>query len=829
MKKTMALLIAMTMVFSICSFSAMAEGISFEDISNGQLASFITGDLAIPEGATVTSTNEDVIATDGTVTRHLFDDEAVTLTVNGTAFDLVVKSKKINVINAFDFSESKEYLRSADNPTGMILNKKDSSNLGTVMSENGVLKVNMTTEGGRTNLDYNPASDSNGTVKFYEFDIDVSDFTAGGANIAINIYGCTADGTEKQLGNGTDVYSISTSGVTINSGQINNVSGSPITDGKVKIGINTKTGKFYYTDGTGLKSVNLEEGYSSYRISRIRFKNNSKGILTLNLDNFIEYEEVDNFTVVNNLSDAEKVAYFKNIVESNPINNGELVANADLDLDAAYAEMNIADYGVSVEWASSNTDAIANDGTLVNDAASSYVTMTATITAGAESDTVEFVVKSSQIDSVNMDKLPTTVAKAQAMSSEDFENGASWWTHANASVTTDEDSAHGKVLTLVSEADSSKSAGYSGADYGNISPRPTDAFDQRYFINADVKPANYSAFVIYGGCGEVATEVWFNFETRKIELLTTRTVMSVSGGGALRTETVRVYYDIPEGIESGEWVSLSIDYNVRSKTYNVYVDGQLINDLPLLKANNLEAYHSTGNRTPVRGIGLKASGEASVSVDNLDIRRTTNMDKMAVNASLNAALINYASENTYSSLGSVEFMAKTINDATNDESTLKYNYDTSDIVNNPGLYYYDAENGPSLTYKVNGDAVTSYTADKIGEIELTITATYNGVTESKTVTRKVAPVSVNCRYASANALNGIQVTGIKEGDKILLGSYNAKGQMVNADIVPFSDVKSDGTCAVQRINPPGVNTVANFKIIVVDKNLAPVAHMLMVD
>ena len=104
MKKFMALCLSLLMALSMVSFSVMAEGeapalaVTFEDIANGQPAKFVTGNLVLGEH-TITSSNEAVIATDGTVTRPLFEDATVAISIDGgEAVNVTVKAKTANIL-----------------------------------------------------------------------------------------------------------------------------------------------------------------------------------------------------------------------------------------------------------------------------------------------------------------------------------------------------------------------------------------------------------------------------------------------------------------------------------------------------------------------------------------------------------------------------------------------------------------------------------------------------------------------------------------------------------------------------------------------------------
>ena len=65
MKKFMAVAVALIMALSMCSFSVMAEEISFDILSNGQIQDFVVTDLDF-SGYSVTSSDTAIIAEDGT-------------------------------------------------------------------------------------------------------------------------------------------------------------------------------------------------------------------------------------------------------------------------------------------------------------------------------------------------------------------------------------------------------------------------------------------------------------------------------------------------------------------------------------------------------------------------------------------------------------------------------------------------------------------------------------------------------------------------------------------------------------------------------------------
>ena len=158
----------------------------------------------------------------------------------------------------------------------------------------------------------------------------------------------------------------------------------------------------------------------------------------------------------------------------------------------------------------------------------------------------------------------------------------------------------------------------------------------------------------------------------------------------------------------------------------------------------------------IRGYSIELSLAGEMWVDNVSLYKYTNLDAVEVNAALNAALVEYGSAEYRNVLTNRSFAPMTIGkswingtayhrdlDATvteNGDGTTKTTYSIK--TSNPSTYKF-VEDGPVITYAIDGVEVDALNVDKAGIIDLTITAEANGITESFTVEdRQVAPVAI---------------------------------------------------------------------------------------
>lgn len=491
--------------------------------------------------------------------------------------------------------------------------------------------------------------------------------------------------------------------------------------------------------------------------------------------NFFDTDDVRVYTtksvdsVINDLDDAGKVSFFKELAATTEFM--DITAGQKLALDSAYASYDLDALGVTIEWASEDEDYIANDGTVKKLAPvgeTVTVEMTATIVAGAETDTVTVSVEladgTTLIKAVNFDDLEGTLGSATVV---------------------DVDAEHGKAIYLKNESTGHKASGtitnISGAGRGD-----------RVVFNADIKyvhgdvPNCYGGFSVKTYAGQNGIQICLNYKTNTVSLITTRGYVNGAANGFSVDKYKTVSYPMPESIIAkgeGAWVALSVDHNILSQTYSVYLDGELINPVPILQAN-MDIGSNGGSA--IRGYSIELSLAGEMWVDNVSLYKYANLDAVEVNAALNAALVEYASAEYRNVLTNRSFATRTIGkswingtayhrdlDATvtdNGDGTTKTTYSIK--TSNPSTYKF-VEDGPVLTYAIDGVEVDALNVDKAGLIDLTITAEANGITESFTVEdRQVAPVAIRgLALGTASCLNGLWLEGAAGTEKVIVVTY----------------------------------------------------------
>ncbi len=528
--------------------------------------------------------------------------------------------------------------------------------------------------------------------------------------------------------------------------------------------------------------------------------------------------------VLATLSDAEKVDFFKALVEDSNIGTVTSVG-AVLDLDNGYADYAPATYGVAVDWASDNTAYIANDGTVTKLAphgTTATVNMTATITAGGASDTVTIPVavgsETTLIDSVDYDDTSVGVG--------------------NATYGTDPE--YGSIVTMTNPTEGTHKAS------GTLTSITGAGRYDRVIFEADMKYNDDGASYASGGiclktiAGRNGITVYLNYTTNKVQLTTTAAYANGAASGLEATAAKTIYYQIPASVLAkgeGAWVHLMVDHNVLSQTYNIYLDGILVNDVPILQAE-MDLGENGGDA--IRGYSLELSGKGTVCVDNLELYKYTDANAVEVNAALNAALIQFASDIQSPVLVNQQLPAMTIGRSWVTSSAFNRDLNGSALKpTNVSTYTY-VENGPQVTYAIDGQAVTAIDVDSPKEVQLTITASANGVTESKTVTRKVAPVAIrSLALGTASCLNGAWIDGAEGTEKLIVAKYLGD-KFVGAFVVDFADTAEydsktgtgdrfdEANSIVNNLGTSHPNEMAEYdqlKIFVVDADgITPLAY-----
>lgn len=508
------------------------------------------------------------------------------------------------------------------------------------------------------------------------------------------------------------------------------------------------------------------------------------------------YKEIAVSDVLATLSDAEKVAYFKDLVQNSEIGTVKVVGE-QLDLDNGYADYDLATIGASISWTSDQAAYISNDGTLLQlaSAGSSLVAnMTATITAGDVSDTVSFAVPVAD---------GTTLVTAIDFSAE-TSTGA-------AEIVTDEDASHGSVLHLKNEGTGHKAS-------GSITSIDGATCTDRVIVSADVKYTHNGAA---GGSGAISFKtiagynginIYFSYNTGKIQINSTVAQVEPAANSLSVDDDKVVSFDMPASVIAkgeGEWVNVMVDHNVLSQTMYIYIDGILLNEMPLLQANMKLPANGGG---AIRGYSLELSSTGEIWVDNVTFKKYDDKNAAEVNAALNAALFDYASPYNKPVLTNCALPSMTIGKSWWLSGTL-FNRDLNNGAlkpSNPAGYTYVTD-GPAITWKIGNDTVTAINVTSPKEVTMTVTATANGITESRTFTRMLAPAAIRqLALGTADCLNGAWIEGAAGDEKLVVAKYLG-GKLVDTSIVDFAETAAwdEKTGTGDRYNET-IGTVENL-------------------
>ena len=146
---------------------------------------------------------------------------------------------------------------------------------------------------------------------------------------------------------------------------------------------------------------------------------------------------------------------------------------------------------------------------------------------------------------------------------------------------------------------------------------------------------------------------------------------------------------------------------------------------------------------------------------------------------------------------------------------------------NVSTYTYVTD-GPAISWKVNGALATAINVDYPQIVDITVTAEKDGISESKTFKRKVAPAAIRDLAASSAALNGIWLEGVNAGtDKVVIAQYNQK-KLVSTDIISLKDNENynveTGILKLTGFNVPANNPdVDALKVFVIgEKGISPI-------
>ena len=527
--------------------------------------------------------------------------------------------------------------------------------------------------------------------------------------------------------------------------------------------------------------------------------------------------------VLPELSAEERVAYFKGVIEASTF--GSAAAGTVFDLDKAYESFDLSESNVSITWVSSNPEYISNEGAVLKGAALGQnveVDMTATIACGDVTETVTF-------------NFPIAIDGTTVVASKDFE-GLTGTEGGGEYVATGD--SHGTALHLASAEKTAKFANFTDIQAGGRGDRLVFSADYK-FVPGEAYASG--GIRLNGYAGAWAFQIQFYYDEKVIGFLTTEALVNGAATGKEVNTSSGVTVPMPEHIiakGAGEWVNVAIDYSPLSQSYQVYLDGVLLNKIPVLQAN-MDLGSNTGSA--FRGYGIFTSTGAGESwLDNVTLSKYTSADVAEVRAALNAALIDFGSDYVHPVLANCELPAMTIGRSWIKESGYEYDRvlgldkDGKIAINpdNVTTYKYVTD-GPAITWEIDGVAATAINVASPKTVTIKVTATKNGVTMSETFTKNVAPVAIrDLALGTANCLNGLWIEGATGTEKILVGKYLGD-TFVDARVYSLADAKhydaeaNNGLVKEMGVSNPKENAEYDqVKIFLVDANgITPLTFM----
>ncbi len=410
MKKVISLLTAIMMVIGVMPFAVMAAE-SFEAISNGQLANYVTADLDLGEGWTSSDTT--VITNDGKVTRNLTEDKAVTLThTDETVFNVTVPALSTKVAGQSNFyypaglDDSEKTVAALSGTNGLCGWKSGSDKAGATKisadtAGNQFMAFDFRQNGGITpkyELDIN-----NDTV-LINFKVGVNDIAQAGDygvyfKVGLTSNNETVDTTILRIRNTTGILvgpANENFGAAGWSSGIKAPNGVPVRTVALKIDL--KNGKIHLgnTQATLVKEFNLGMSKSTNPDLKISSFSISKGSPTRDigmvyLDDFSVTTDADLSDTIATWEDNEKVAYFSDRITRETLTKETSGAiTKSLTLNSTYANYDLEKCDVKIEWKTNNADAISEEGVVTCGESAKRAQMSVSISAGDVSETKKF-------------------------------------------------------------------------------------------------------------------------------------------------------------------------------------------------------------------------------------------------------------------------------------------------------------------------------------------------------------------------------------------------------------------------------------------------------
>ena len=752
------------------------EMVAFEKICTEPM-SMITKDINLPATAgdgdvTIAwaSSDESVITADGKVTRDLVNAKNVTLTATVTdsegatpvRYNLTVLPDVYNVFRSQTFCYPSDDM-SAPALSGSFVNASKGKTLATDEDGNYYASFDFGAEGlgsGQTaSATLYDADNKHQTVYFYA-KIKTAGTFKNGLDLRTTVRNAS---TLADQGKNITIARINGNNVYTNSGGklAGTLSSTDFTPVIFKVDLLTSTGAIKVGNGDWVALNSFESSYTyptdgtEHILGALNFMRagGSTPEGSLMISEAAAYTELNIEDKLVELSDSEKVDFFAGLISANTITSQSAdEITADLTLDGGYKNYDLDAVGVTIDWKSSDTRYVADNGAVtVSQAPTVPVTMTATITAGSESATKE-------IDITLVPKNSTIISNA--VLSQDFE------AKEIGAIPSSDFSPYGSTLTAdyVKDEDTNSTVLHMNNNKEGVATYLTNSgvynfgYNSRYYVSFDVKYERmdktgtgmgaYGFVGTLGLLGNLQTSAMFHFNDRTIGFDSYDEIANAPG---------HVKYPMPEYLKEGEWFNVTIDYQPVSRSYQVYINGDLINDVPVKLAHTEKYINPSSVAHALRGLQFGCSQNGDLYVDNISARQATVKAEIQANAAKNVGLMMYAGD--YGNVITSATVLNTAGPAENGTTTVEGN-----------LANLSLTGASTISYKVDGADASSIAVSEMGNKTITVTGTYGDVSETSSATRKAATVAI----ANVRKVNGkpvINLMGDYAGKKVLVGVY----------------------------------------------------------
>ena len=757
--------------------------VAFEKICT-EPTSMITKDINLPATAgegdiTIqwATSDADVITKDGKVTRHIIESKNVTLTAmvtdsEGTTsvrYNLTVLPQIYNVFNTQTFYYPNDDMA---NPklSGSFLNSTKGKTLSLDDEGNYYATFDFGAEGlgsGQTACATTYSATDKHQVVYLYVNLKTEGEFKNGVDVRTTVRNAS---TNADQGKSINIARIRGNLVMTNAGS--KIAGTLNSDGFTpvifKVDLLNSTGAIKVGNGDWVAINSFAESYAyptdgtKHMLGSLNFMRaaGSTPEGTVSISEAVAYTEVSLEDKLVELSDADKVKFFEELITAQSITTQPTdEITADLTLDGGYKDYDLEKLGVNITWESSDKRYVTNSGEVTPSQAPNIpVTMTATISAGSESAEkaidITLVPKNSTAVSNEILNRNFDDKELGAIPSADYSlsNGSNATYKAEYVVDEDTDS---KVIHFANESEGKAiylaNTGVWSMPYNS---RYYVSFDYKY-ERADKTGNGKSAYGFVGTMGlqgNLMTTAEFHFMERTV------------GFTSYDNDSKAVSqhrYPMPDSLQEGEWFNVTIDYQPVSRSYQLYVNGELINDVPAV-LSHAEVYKAVDNPGSyfvhaLRGIQMGCSQNGDMYVDNFVTRQASNKNEIYANAAKNVGLMMYAGN-----YNNVVIPTDSLNTAGPAE-----NGTAVDMNNFSNLALTGAS---TISYKVDGKDASSIAVDKMGETTITVTGTYGDVTETSSAVRKSAPVAI-ASVAKKDSKPVITLKGDYTGKKVLVGVY----------------------------------------------------------